>query len=345
MIQPRPWMRQLLWISSALLVACGGDQTPDPQPEPYVQQYNTYLPLAVGASLRYADTNVGSLESLHILDSALSQQAGMDVFEVTLDSANQTFSFFLSSDEERILLYGLDGPIMVDNNGLAFELDELRFDSPLVLERSGHNLNSGHTLASASLAYNGVQSHLTDIDIQYQTISVDNLYQGAYGTLPVRAALFRADVTAVVQVLGQSIEIEETLSNTLLFTKGIGIVRHTGTYVSEEHTYNSELTALNNLPRTIWFDYNNGRPRLASGASNVFQIAGQGNISSNDYALANLERINQLGWIQLQNSNGRYSVTLPGGASLPQHSTSVEVVFEHRVTARRLSANVTLLVP
>lgn len=346
MIPSRPLVRSLVWLcAGTLLTACGGDNTPDPDPDPpYVQQFNTYLPLAVGASLSYSDSNVGSIESLHILDSDLSTSTRTDVYEVTLDSSDKTFSFFFGSDANRIRIYGIDGPITVTSGGVEYSLDELRFTTPLTLQSTGSNRNSGDTTASAVIRSGSLSANLNNIAISYQTTNLDTLYYGSYGTLPVRAALFRASVVANVNVFGQSVSIDETLNNTLLFAKGIGIVRHAGTYVSEEHLYNSELASLNNLPRTIWYNYNNGNPRLASGSSNTFQINGQGNISSNDYRLANMDEINALRWISVQEGSGRYTVSL-NGSGLPSTSTSVEVVFEHKVTARRLSANVTLLAP
>jgi len=69
----------MLLCAGTLLAACGGDNTPTPQPDPYEQQFNTYLPLAVGASLSYNDSNFGNIDSMHILDEALSQAVGTDV--------------------------------------------------------------------------------------------------------------------------------------------------------------------------------------------------------------------------------------------------------------------------
>ena len=344
MMKLRLLVRNLTWLcASILLAACGGDNQPDPDP-PYQQQFNPYLPLAVGASLSYQDTNVGAIDSMHILNEELSQQTGNDIYEVTMDSGDRTFSFFFSSDANRIRLYGIDGPIAITSGNIAFELDELRFDNPITLQ-SSTSASGGTTLASAVISAGGSSSTLNNINVTYQTVNVDSVYNGQYGTLPVRAALLNAAVTANVSILGATYNIDETLSNSLLFAKGIGIVRHSGTYVSTDYTYNSELTGLNNLPRSVWFNYNNGNPQLASGSSSIFQINGQGTISSNDYRLANLDNINALGWIRVQEGSGRYTVSMPGGGSLPTSTTSVEAVFEHRVTGRRVSANVTLLVP
>ena len=347
MIQTRPLARSLVLLcAGTLMAACGGDNTPTPQPDPpYEQLFNTYLPLAVGASLSYQDSNVGSIESMHILDSALSQNAGADVYEVTFDSASNTFSFFMASDANRIRVFGIDGPIAVESGGVQYSLDNLRFASPLIMQSNSSNQNSGNTTATAVIRSGSLSANLNNIAISYQTTNLDTTYYGSYGTLPVRAALFRASVNASINVFGQNVAIDETLTNTLLFAKGIGIVRHAGTYVSVDDQYNSELTSLNNLPRTIWYNYNNGNPRLASGSSNVFQINGQGTISSNDYRLANMDQINALRWITVQEGSGRYTVSLNSNSSLPTTNSSVEVVFEHKVTERRLSANVTLLAP
>ena len=344
MMNSRLLLRNLAWLAaSILLTACGGDNQPDPDP-PYQQRFNPYLPLAVGASLSYADSNVGDIDSMHILNDGLSQQFDTEIYEVTMDSTENTFSFFFSSDANRIRLYGIDGPIATSSGNLQFELDELRFNTPITLHSTSSS-SSGVTSATAVLRAGTSTSTLNNINVTFQTVNVDSVYSGQYGSLPVRAALLNATVTGSVNVLGSSISIDETLNNSLLFAQGLGIIRHSGTYVSNDYTYNSELTGLNNLPRTVWFNYNNGNPQLASGSSSIFQINGQGIISSNDYRLANLNQINALGWIQVQEGSGRYSVTMPGGGSLPDNSTSIEVVFEHRVTERRISANVTLLVP
>jgi hypothetical protein len=346
MIPTRLTARHLLGLCTCLLLgACGGDPDPDPQPDPYVQQFNPYLPLAVGASLSYYDANFGNLDSMHILNEELTQAKGVDIYEVTFDGADNTFSFFFSSAANNIKLYGIDGPINVTAGAINYSLDKLRFNTPLVLQSDFNNQNSGTTNASATISSGSSSSDINNVSISYTTINLDTSYSGSYGTLPVRGALLSAQINASVNVLGQTLNIDETLSNSLLFAKGIGIVRHTGSYVSAENTHNSEVTALNNLPRSVWFHYNNGNPSLASGSSSSFQINGQGNISSSQYDLVNMSDINALGWITVQESGGRYSVSMPGGGNLPSTSTSVEVVFEHNTTGRRLSANVTLLAP
>ena len=346
-MKPNTPMGQLFFVGalSSLLIACGGEDDPNPTPDPYVQQFHPLLPLSVGASISYFDTASGDIESMQIYDDALSSSSGEDIYQVTFDSSEKSLSFYFASTPDSILVYGIDGPINVSGNGLTYQLDELRFNQPLTLKSPFTNNPTGSTIASATIQIGNSSALLDNINIQYQTLNLDTQYEGGYGTLPVTAAFFNASVETDVNVLGQNISIDETITNTLLFTKGIGIVRHTGTYVSEAHTYNSEITTLNNLPNTIWYNRNNGNPSLASGSSNTFQMAGLGTIHPNDYALVNLEDINDLGWISLQQNNNNYRVSMDNNGSLPTETTAVEVVFEHKVTERRVSASVILLAP
>lgn len=324
-----------------LLAACGGE-SPDPQPEPYVQKFNPNLPLSIGGSISYADAAMGAIESMQIHDEEFSAQVGEDIYEVTFDSTEKSFSFYLSSTPTQIKIYGIDGPIEASSNGIVYQLDQLRFDAPLTLYNEFDSNPSGSTSATATIQSGNSSGTLNNINIQYQTLNLQTVYAGSYGTLPVTAAFLNANIEASINLLGQTITIDNNLSNTLLFTPGIGIVRHTGTYVSSEHTFNSEIVSVNNLPRTIWFNRNNGNPTLASGSSSTLQMAGLGTINPNDYALVNLENINDLGWINIQQNSSNYRVSMQNNSGLPTSTTALEVVFEHKVTRRRVSAAVIL---
>lgn len=326
---------------SALLVACGSEE--GPQPEPYQQKFNTNLPLSIGASISYSDTAVSAIESMQIYNEDFSALAGEEIYEVTFDSNGKPFSFYFSSTPDAIKIHGIDGPLETSSGGITYQLDQMRFNNPLVLLNEFNTNPNGITTATATIQYGSSSGVLNNIAIQYNTVNVDTTYSGSYGALPVTAAFFNAEIQASINLLGQTITIDDTISNTLLFTKGIGIVRHTGTYVSSDHIYNSEIISLNNLPRTIWFNRNNGNPNLASGSSSTFQMQGSGTINPDDYNLVNIEEINSLEWITLQQNSSNFRVTMKSHSNLPTETTSVEVVFEHKVTERRVSAAVILV--
>jgi hypothetical protein len=270
-------------------------------------------------------------------DSALSTSS-LDVYEITYGTGNTALKLLFESNADAILLHAIRGNFEVS----GIKITQLLFDDPLVILDNSNNVYDP-TKASASLTYSGVPI-TTDVDINYTKSEAAQTYSGfGDGLLPTIAITLDTRVQYDRMILGNDVDIDETLHTELLLVKGIGIVSHIGNYVGL--SFDAQIQALDDLPEPIWFDRNAGNPIQISG--NTF-VTSAGNISSDDYEIANMDEINALGWISVQEdtSSNTFNVTVQNDPNLPASGdlpVSVEVVFEHTTSNERMSGNVTLV--
>lgn len=334
-----------LLFSAALLVACGGGGGGGGGATPsvggstgpvYVPDdctdtvFNEYLPLAVKTSINYNDSSSGQVDC----DSTLTASENRDIYSIAYVYAGQPLTFYISSTADSILLWGIDGPIEVSDSP-SIKVNKLRFDTPIVI-RDGSTTGTGSTNASAQI---GVFP-IGNISVNYDRLEIDSIYPQTYffgdGELPVKS------VTLVTTIDHSSLNNPVVLTTTFQFAKGLGIVKHQGTYV---FSVDSKIDSVTGLPEPIWFNYSGSGDPAQTSASALFSINGE-EISPSEYTLVNGDDINALGWITVAEnlSSTGYEVAMQYDSALDSVILpySVEVIFENIATGEHLSANVTL---
>ena len=291
--------------------------------------FNEYMPLAIDTSINYTDGSSGQVSC----SSDLTASEGTDIYSIAYEYAGQPLTFYISSTPSSILLWGIDGPIEIES---GLNVNYLRFDEPIVV-RNGTSSGSAATEASAQVGF----INLGGIDISYTWVETDSIYnenaQFGYGDLPIKS------VTLITNVEYSSTKPPATLSTTFNLAKGLGIVRHSGSYV--DFSVNNYIDSVTGLPEPIWFNYSGIADPALSSPSNLFSINGNV-ISPSKYIVVNADAINSLNWLSIAenvSSTGYEVDALPHtdleSLSLPY---SVEVIFENISTGERLSSNITI---
>ncbi|MVF13666.1 hypothetical protein FT643_16100 [Ketobacter sp. MCCC 1A13808] len=321
-----------LFCAAALLSACGGgggggdatDVNPPPvftQPSDYVQKFNPYLPLTNGSAFTYEEASIG-FEIPETTQISFERSEGdLDIYTLTFPLGTNSITLHISSTPEQILLYQIDGPIDVD----SYSVESIKLKNPIQF----YPPTSAVTNATATVS--GISAN---VSVNYTSSNANLVFDENYGMLPT------LEIELVTTVSATFPPVSETFTTTLELAQGIGIVRNQGSYGATSIAYN--LKGVTNLPATIWFDNNAGVPILAS-STDQFTINGV-TLKPSLYDLLNEAEINDLEWITVRadTASDSFIVTMHADNDLPDTLTSVEVVFERKSDALRMSGNVTL---
>ncbi|RLT99936.1 MAG: hypothetical protein D9N11_13740 [Ketobacter sp.] len=345
--------RTIFWIlSSLLLVACGGggsgggeDGTGGGGEAPgYTQTFNTYLPLLAGSSIDYSDSSAGLVTATISKDADTSQSKKKDIYRIVFDFSGTPLSLLVESNPNAINLHGIDGPFIVNVPELGgdTEVDNIRLNQPIVIYDGDDTIAIKSITGTAHVSSPFATGPVT-ISLDYSKAETASQYleNGLFGDGDLPSII--SSLNLVVKKISAgfiSKSVNLPITTELSLSPGLGIVKHEGNYLSL--TVESDISDLEQLPYPIWFFRNAGSPIAVAGQT---FMTSEGNVDSTQYAIANLDEINELGWITVEEdtASNTFNVTMQNHADLPDTLTSVEVVFENRSTGERMSGNVTLL--
>lgn len=320
----------------------------------YVQQFNEYLPIAEGSTIYYSASS-HSIANTFSYNTTESELQSADIYNMAFPSSNgNTATFLTSSISTEIAIYGIDGPVELDNTGYFF--DRLRFDDKITIYNGEASITGSTTASVRILVGNFPLDTIHNIDVEYtitsedSTASTNNSLSILTGVLPTKK--LRADITLIVPPV-PLFTTEDTvilLSTDIELAKGMGIVElaidqtidpDDPTAQPGEVLYGT-LASSENLPFPIWFDSNYpNAPTIALESESTFRTL-NGTISAHDYTIANLEELNSNAWVMIEENNScSYDIELTNGTGLPDELTSLEIVFEDR-DGNRMSGNITL---
>ena len=305
----------------------------------YTQQFNEYMPISEGATINYSD-NFGDVTSSSFTFNEEESTPGTDVYGVSFTrvSDDQNVTLQLTSDADEIVLFGIDGPFVIEISGINVSLNNLRFENPIILY-DGNALITGTTDASidilgvttpgVSISYVINLSEST-INIDSDTLPTINLVVGLSITTP--------EINLVFAVIPS---FTAPLEGNIDLAKGIGIVQNSFE-LEDTEVVSGKLASLLDLPLPIWFDDNApNAPTLAAGSESIFQTLDTA-IRADEYTISNQSVLDTLDWISVtETSSCTYEVELTNSSDLPTDLTSLEIVFEDS-NGDRLSGSVTL---
>ena len=331
----------------------GGAQTSAPTPDSSVtpscsplqasafnQQFNTYLPINTEAEYQYSHVIADDVDSSFSYDSAESEDRGVPVYNNTYTSNGENIvGLLLTSAPSAITLHGLNGPITFEYNGGNVLVEELRFADSIPLY-DGRGTITGDTTATSVVRYGGAVLPLPDFIIRYTIVSGDSNVLVNGNPLPSKDVNLNVNVTIPSTLFTPEINFD--LDANLSLSPGVGIVANEILVSTSLDTImQGVLTSTTNLPNTIWYEANSGNPILSTGSEATFSTSA-GTMSMNNYAIANLDQLNALSWLQINSDEASctYNVDVIANG-LPTSLTSVEVIFEDQ-NGGYTSGNVTL---
>lgn len=304
-----------------------------------IEAQNPYLPLTSGTSITYNDEELGEVAGAISFNQKATNALGSNVYKLNFAASSANLGLLFSSTKNNVEWIGVDGPFTISLGSSVYTINSIRFNTPINLIG---NPGSGNTGVTVDIEEDTDDAISLDIDYTTSSASVvfDENNEG-YGTLPA----IEVSTTLEITVSLSSLTLNETLDITtnLSFAKGIGIIKHTGTY--ESVSLDSTIASLTNLPQTIWFDNSaNNNPTIATGSSATFSTSA-GNILADNYRIYNSDELNALSWIQVSENeaSNTFEVALINTSTLPEELTSVQILFEDRqFPGKWLSGNVTL---
>ena len=302
---------------------------------------NRYLPLTSNTQLSYSDTPQSTVIASVSYDEAISGQWQLPAYALQLSGTLSQMTLYLNSAPDQINLLGIDGPFLFTVNGVQYEADYLRFADAIQLTGAAQTPT---TTASALITHSGGIDISDQFSFQVSYTLTNNnstVALAGLGNVPTLHAV----MTANIAIYSAEVETElplavQSVQSTFDFTPGLGIVTHRGSYLNQ--VFDSRLQSLQGLPEPIWFAYNAGNP-IATSSDTTFNT-NAGNLSTNDYEIANLDELDALDWflVNEDSASRTFNVALQYSESLPNTLTAIPVLFRNKHTGRLLSTSVIL---
>lgn len=343
----------LISLFTLVLSACGGggggggggsdNSSSTPAPTGCLgNTFNRFLPLTEETSINY-DFNATS--GAVSCDVALSDENGTDIYSIDYEFGMQPLTLYVNSTSDGITLYGIDGPIEMDLPVVGTrELDQVRFDEPVILLDDGPAINGRSVSATGKSGGTDVTLNFEYDKTETNGVYEDNLVFGA-GDLPSRVSSLELRIVSVKIGL-LTLTPTATLNTELTMAEGIGLLRHEHTAVGLTFGIASNISSVSGLPYPLWLDFvADNAPTVNPDSTSYFSIDGT-SVNSSDYSLVNAADISATSWLNIEADNaGEFQVVTTYDAALDTLPLpySVQVIFEHISSGKRVSTSVTLI--
>jgi hypothetical protein len=338
----------LISLSSLILSACGGgggsggSGSGSSATDPVAclsQEFNRYLPLTEDTSINYDFNTTSGVVSC---DVTLTDENGTDIYSIAYEFGMQPLTLYVSSTPSSITLYGIDGPIDIDIPTVGTrELDQIRFDEPVVLLNDGPAITNEEVSGTGKLGTANITLVLEYNKNETDTTYADNGVFGE-GDLPARISELDLSIESV-RYSGITFNLAAALHTQLTMAEGIGLVRHQHTAEGLTFSIASNISSVSGLPLPLWLDYVS--PNAPSVVGNSYFTIDGTTVTDSDYSLVNAADISATGWLTIEADNaGIFQIITEYDAVLDTLTLpySVQVIFENLSSGEQVSTSVTV---